>query len=398
MSEQKTAYSFRWIVLVVFMLENLTVQILWISFASVTLEAAVYYSVDEFSILLLSMVFMIVYIPISFIASWIIDKYDFKIGASVGALLSGIFGLLRFFAGQDYFLLLLFQIIIGIGQPFLLNAITKLSANWFPKEERTTSTGLSLISQFIGIMLGLLITPFIVLASNIGVMVLIYGILALVIGIVFVVVVKTKPPTPPSGGELEEKVFTFNQMKDIFKNKYFLILTLIFFFGLGMFNMITSYVQLIIVPRGYNATDAGILGALMLIGGIVGCIVMSALSDKYQKRKLLIIVSAAIAMVSLLIMTFAFDLILLDIFGFLLGFGILSAGPVALEFAVEITEPVPEATSNGILMVFGQIGGILFILLFEGFTLPNGDYFPTLLVLTIFGVVILVLAFLLKEE
>ncbi|MFX0023942.1 MAG: MFS transporter [Candidatus Hermodarchaeota archaeon] len=391
-------YSSRWKTLLLFMFVNITLQILWISFAPITIEAAAFYSVAELEILFLSLVFMIMYIPITFLASWIIDKYDFRIGAGIGAILAGIFGLLRFFAGNDYILLVVFQIGIAIGQPFVLNSITRLSANWFPESERTSATGLSMISQFIGIMLGVLITPFIVGATNILAMILIYGILALISGALFVIFVKNKPPTPPSIETSREKVLMGEGLRKLFMNKYFWILFITFFFGLGIFNFITSYIELIVFPRGFDATDAGLLGGLMLIGGIVGCVIMSTLSDKFKKFKMLLIISIVMATVSLLIITFTSDPILLYLFSFFLGYGILSAGPVALEYAVDLTKPVPEASSNGMLMMIGQVGGIIFIIFFEGFTTPLGDYFPTLLLESIFLIAVLVLVFFLKEN
>ena len=399
MSEENIQlYGYRWLVLVLFMFTNITLQILWITYASITVEATVYYGVAELDILLLSLVFMIAYIPVTFLASWLIDKYDFRIGAGIGALLAGIFGFLRFFAGNDYMLVLLFQIGIAIGQPFVLNSITRLSANWFPESERTSATGLSLISQFIGIMLGVLITPFIFEALNLEMVLLIYGILALISGGLFIILAKNKPPTPPSTEISKERVLMGEGLKKLFLNKYFIILFITFFFGLGIFNFITSYIELIVVPRGFSAVDAGILGGLMLVGGIIGCVIMSVLSDKYKKPKILLLISVLTATISLFLITFFADPTILYIFSFLLGFGILSAGPVALEYAVDLTKPVPEATSNGMLMMIGQIGGIIFILFFEGFTTPIGDYFPTLLLESIFLLVTLIILLFLKEK
>jgi MFS family permease len=378
------------------MFVNITLQMLWISFAAITLEATAYYNVDELLILFLSMSFMVVYIPITFLASWLINKHNFKIGAGIGALLAAIFGFLRFFAFNNYILVLIFQIGIAISQPFVLNSITKLSSNWFPESERTTATGLSLISQFLGIALGMLITPILVIGNDLGLMLLIYGIITLISGILFLVFAKDKPPTPPSKVVISEKVFMFEGLKQLFKNRHFLILVIIFFIGLGTFNMISSYIELIISPRGYGAEEAGLLGGIMLFGGIIGAIIMSALSDKFKKRKFLILISVLIAATSLFVLTFTSDIILLYGFSFLLGFGILSAGPVALEYAVEITRPVPESASNGILMMVGQVGGILFILGLVDFTY-NGDYFPALLLLACLTVVIFILGFFLKD-
>ncbi len=389
-------YRYRWIVLLLFMLENIILQMLWISFAPVRSVAVTYYGVDALLIDLLAMSFMIVYIPIAFLSAWIIDKYGFKIGAGIGAIIAGIFGLLRFVALDDYTLVLIFQIGIGIGQPFILNAITKLSANWFPDDERTTATGIALISQFIGIALGLFITPILTPANDLLPMLLTYGILSLIISVIFIVFVKDKPPTPPTKDIMEEKVLISEGLKKLFMNKQFIILLILFFLGLGIFNTVTTYIEGIVEPRGYNPNFAGILGALMLLGGIGGCIVMSILSDKYKKRKPLLISSLIIATISLFIITFTSDRIMLNTFGFLLGLGLLSAGPVGLEYAVDITKPVPEASSNGMLMMIGQIGGILFILSFENVT-KNGDYWPALLIQAVFLVIAVIISFFLKE-
>ena len=401
MNETKIqVYSYRWVILLLFMFANITMQMLWISFATVTVEAATFFGVEQFDILLLSMLFMIVYIPVTFLASWVIDKYDIRIGAGIGAMLGGIFGLLRFFTGGDYMLLLIFQLGIAIGQPFILNSMTKISANWFPEDERTIATGISTLSQFIGIMLGLLITPFIVLGISFESMILIYGILALISGLLYIIFVKNKPPTPPSTKISTEKVQMGAGLKQLFKNRYFLILFIFFFIGLGVFNMITTYIELIVHPKdpSFDATFAGILGAIMLLGGIIGCVVMSGLSDKYKKRKILLNISLLTATVSLLIISFSTNAIMLLIFGFIFGFGLLSAAPVALEYAVEITSPVPETTSNGMLLMIGQIGGILFILTLETFTLPNGDYLPALILQAILLGIVFIISFLLKEE
>ncbi|MFX1386850.1 MAG: MFS transporter [Promethearchaeota archaeon] len=402
MSEEKIqVYGYRWIVLLLFMLVNMTVQILWITFAAVTSPAQTYFGgVDELSIFLLSAIFMIIYIPDTFLASWLIDKYDFKIGCGIGAVLIAIFGFLRFFAGPDYLLMLIFTVGIAIGQPFIMNSITKLSGNWFAKSERTTATGLGTLSMFIGILLGMLLTPFLINGTDLGPMLLIYGILSLAIGILFIVFAKNRPPTPPSSEPFREKVLMSEGLKKLFTNKYFLILVFLYFLGLGIFNMITTYIQVIITPKNpvvYDETFAGIVGGIMLLGGILGAIIISALSDKFQKKVVLIIICLAIAAISLFVFTFVIDEISIMVTALLFGFGLLGAAPVALEYAVDITKPVPEASSNGILMMVGQIGGIVFILGLADFTLPSGNYLPALLLEAILITISLVLSFFLKK-
>ena len=85
-------YSYRWVVLLAFMSIIVVNQLLWITFAPITSTAVEYYRVSELSIGLLSLIFMIVYILVSFPASWVIDTYGVRVGVGIGAALTGIFG------------------------------------------------------------------------------------------------------------------------------------------------------------------------------------------------------------------------------------------------------------------------------------------------------------------
>lgn len=398
MDEDKLkVYSYRWVLLLIFMLGNVSLQILWISYATVTLEAATYYSVGEFEILFLSTIFMITYIPVSFIATWFINRFGIRMGVGLGALINGVFGFLRALAGPNYVLVLFFTVMISLSQPFFLNSVSLLSANWFPESERTKATGLSINSQLLGIALGMVLTPILVVAYSFEVMVFIYGLYSLIIGIVFVILARDKPPTPPSIKLLKEDDKVKGSLKLLLSNRMFWFLLIIFFVGLGAFNMITTYIELIVAPRGLSSIEAGNLGGIMLLGGIIGAQVLSILADKLRKRVLLIRISLVITVASFFLLSFATTTILIYVSGFLLGFGLMSVGPVLVEYAVEITVPAPEASSNGLLMVTGSISGIIFIMGFEKFTTPSGDYLPALIVLSILSLIAFILSFFLKD-
>ena len=389
-------YGYRWIVLLLFFMINVISNILWTTYAPVTTHAMEFYGVDEFLVIFISLVFLIVYIPITFLATWLINKFEFKIGASLGALLMGVFGFLRFIADNNYILALIFSIGIAIAQPFLLNTITKLSANWFPEKERTTATGISLIATALGVALGMVMTPILVIVLNFRSMLFIYGLLALISSIIFVIFVKNKPPTPPSSNLVIDKIYIFKGFKLLFSNRNFIILVVVFSLGMGTFNMITTYVELIVIPRGYNSIFAGILGMALISGGILGTIIMSLLSDKLKHRKRIMILSLIIATISLLAFSFSYNTLLLIISIAFFGFGLMGSGPVTLEYAVDATKPVPEASSNGILMMGGAIGGIILIMGLENVKIA-GDYFPALIIQTVLLALCVILTFFLEE-
>jgi predicted MFS family arabinose efflux permease len=241
------------------------------------------------------------------------------------------------------------------------------------------------------------LTPILVIVLNLEVMLFIYGLYGLIIGIVFVIFARDSPPTPPSIRVKKEDAPLRGGLKLLILNKQFGIVSVIFFVGLGAFNMITTYIELIVAPRGLTAIEVGNLGGLLILGGIIGATVMSILADKLRKRALLIKISSLIAVASFFMLSFANTTISLYFSGFLLGFGLLSVGPVLLEYSVDVTDPVPEASSNGMLMVIGSISGILFILGFEGFTTPSGDYLPALIVLSILALISFLLSLFLKD-
>jgi len=199
-------YGYRWVVLGVFMFVNITIQILWITYAPISGAAAEFYGVTDKQIGLLAMSFMLVYIPLAIPVSWVIDTYGYKKSVGIGALILGVFGLLRgFFAAEDYSIVLITTIGIAVSQPFFLNAYTTVAAKWFSINERAMVSGLATVATFIGIAVGMVATPPLILEYGIPTTQMIYGVITAISSVVFIVFTRESPPTPPCPPELEER-------------------------------------------------------------------------------------------------------------------------------------------------------------------------------------------------
>ena len=397
-TENFKIYGYRWVVLAVFMGVIAVNQLAWITFAPITGVAAKIYGVSDLSIGLLSMSFMIVYIIVSIPASWVIDTYGFRIAVSIGALLTGVFGLARGLVGDNYTLVLISQIGIAVGQPFILNALTKVAARWFPILERATASGLGSLAMYLGIVIGMMVTPWLVLNYSINSMLLFYGIAALVAAGFFLIFSREHPPTPASPPGQEERSLVFDGLKQMMRMRDFLLLLAIFFIGLGVFNSVTTWIEDILRPRGFSILQAGVIGGLMVVGGILGALVLPILSDRYRKRVPFIILSLAAATLGLVGIAFLDNYTLLMLSAFVMGFFLLSAGPIGFQYGAEITYPAPEGTSNGMLLMMGQISGIIFILGMDSFKNPQtGSMTASLLVLAGLMLIGLLLATRLKE-
>ncbi len=363
-------YRHRWVVLLAFMAVVAVNQLLWITFAAVTTQAMQFYRVSDLAIGLLSLSFMVIYIFASFPASWVIDSYGIRAGVGIGAALTGVFGLVRGLVANHYGWVLAAQIAIAIGQPFVLNAVTTIAARWFPMKERATASGLGSLAIYLGILAGIALTPFLVLRSGIAGMLNMYGIVAAIAMFLFFIFARERPPSPPCPPEQAARSLVIDGLTKMIRQRDFILLMGIFFVGLGVFNAITTWIEQILSPRGFSSTQAGAAGGLMILGGIVGALAIPMLSDQVRKRVPFLLLAVAGATLGLAGLTFVTGYVLLLIFSFLFGFFLLSAGPVGFQYGAEITYPAPEGTSNGLLILMGQISGIAFILGLDAFKAP----------------------------
>jgi MFS family permease len=397
MNDQFKLYGYRWVVLAVFMLINMTIQILWISYAPVTGPAAQFYHVTDLRIGLLSMVFMIAFLPLSLPVSWALDTYGFRWTVSIGAIIMGVFGILRGLAGANYTLVFVSTIGIAISQPFLLNAWTKVPAQWFGTGERATAVGLVTLSSLVGTALGMVLTPALTVSLSIPTVQLIYGGIAAFSAVLFVVFAREKPATLPCPDGQEVRALMLDGLKHALKIKVFWMWLFISFVGLGVFNGVTTWVEAIIRPRGFTPADAGTLGALMLVGGVLGAVIIPALSDKQRKRQRYMMIGVVLAIPGLVGLAFATNLILLFVSAFFMGFFLVSANPIGMQYSAEVTHPTPEGTSNGLIQLFGQ-ASVVFVYIMEAMsTLDHGSYTPGLMLMVGLLVVCAVLVTQMKD-
>ncbi len=192
----------------------------------------------------------------------------------------------------------------------------------------------------------------------------------MIAAVLFLALVRERPPTPPCRPDQEQRSLVFDGLKDSLRRRNFVLLLLIFFVGLGVFNAVTTWIEDIVRPRGFSSIQAGNIGGQMILGGIIGAVIVPLLSDHYRKRVPFLVAAIAGAILGLLGVTFATSYALLLGSAFVFGFSLLSAGPLGFQYGAEITQPTPEGTSNGLLLMMGQISGIAFILGMDSFKSP----------------------------
>ena len=390
-------YPYRWIILAVFMLINMAIQIMWICFAPITGPAAQFYGVSDLRIGLLAMTFMIVYIPISIPVSWMIDTWGYRKSVSIGAGIMAVFGLMRGIFSSSYMVVLIMTIGLAVSQPFLMNSISTVAAKWFPIKERATASGLALVANFLGIAIGQVLSPVLFLRFGITNMLLIYGGVAAFSAVIFIVFTREAPPTPPCPQGMESRALMLDGLKSMLRMKDVWIMLGLFLVGMGIFNGISTWIEGITRPRGFSISQAGSLGAVLLFGGIAGAIILPIFSDRFQKRKIFLLLGMTLSIPGMVGVIFAGHYWLLMASMFFLGFFLISLAPVGYQYVAEITYPAPEGTSNGLLNLAGQ-ASVVFIYGMEALKGKDGSFTPSLLVLVGLMVLSVLLILWLKES
>jgi len=169
---------------------------------------------------------------------------------------------------------------------------------------------------------------------------------------------REKPPTPPSASALMPRESFRRGVKLLVKNKNFLWLLAQQGCVLGSINSLATVMQALIYPFGYTQIQAANLGVIMNVSSVVGCLLIGYYIEKTKRFRISIVISGFIALCAYGLFTgmlYLNNFVILAITVAILGFVIAPCGPLALEFGCELTFPVGEATSGGIILSVIQI-------------------------------------------
>jgi len=398
---------------------TIVIELQWLTHAPIARVAEVFYS-DQLqihswlSIDSIALTFMITYLIMCLPASYLIDTFGVKTGLNIGAILTIIGALIKGFGAHSLLFVFIGQIFLAIAQPFILNAVTAFSVRWFQIDERAIVAGFLALAQFIGILIAMLLTPMFVESSldslqygeGIDNMLMIYMFPTVIAAILFLLFFKEKPKDLPF--DIQHERLNFKQgIIHMLQLKDAILVMILFTIGLGIFNAISTLVDAIAANLNIKDSD-GLIGGIMLIGGIIGAIIIPFLSDHYRKRKLFLVICMIAFIPSIFGLAFAaeisdfFQLTIENTYNlaltssFFLGMFIMSAGPIVFQYTAEITVPTPESTSQGILLLVGQISGVIIITIM---TINHNAYLDSMMKIFVgLSIIALIVVMFIKES
>jgi MFS transporter, FHS family, L-fucose permease len=276
------------------------------------------------------------------------DKYGKKRMLNLGMILTGV-GMVIPFISYSFATMLCAFIVLGIG-----NTIVQVSANPLlhdvaPREKYASYMSLSQFIKAIVSLLGPIITT--LMASAFGNWKLVFAIYALtsVLSVIWLVMTKIDESKSDHG------VATFKSCFSLLKNPFIVVMVLGIFMlvgcDVGMNSNIANFLQ-----NNFGLTlERASLGislyfAALMIGRFSGAIILNWLSS----RKFLLI-TAIVALVSLVAMIFVKSVIVVQIAIFMVGLG--SANLFPLIFSIAVEKMPDRANEVSGLMIMAVSGG-----------------------------------------
>ena len=265
----------------------------------------------------------------------------------------------------DFAAILVLQAGVAIGEPFVMNGISKLAANWFPRKERVLATGLGSMALFLGTMISLSVTLLLMLSNGFQSMLLCYTVIAVAGALFFMIAARRKPVMPPEPEEEGIETFSTSAFRRVIRSRDLALLSAAFFIGVGLFTAPATWLEKVLELFGISITDAGIVGGVFIVGGILGSIVIPVLSDRTARRKPFLVADLLLSAAALMVFVTGGGLVFHAISAFILGFFLMSALPVGLQVSAELVGASMAGTAASVLWLFSQVGSVLFIVLME---------------------------------
>ncbi len=342
----------RWRPVAAYALLAASTQLLWLTYAPLTTASARHYHVSENAIGLLAEIFPLLYVVLAVPAGRLLDR-SFHRWLGTGAILTAAGGLIRLVSSADYAWALIGQLLVAVGQPFVLNAVTKVAAEHLPPRLRPHGIAAGSAAVFVG-MLAALVLGTIFGGDHIAALLDVQAALGVVAAAAMLHELRRHGR---AGGE-EAAVVAMTAVREVWAERNVRILCGLLFLGFGVFIALTTWLQALLQNYHVSSTTAGTLLVAMVIAGAVGAASLPPLVVRRRAERRTVGAAVAIAAAGACVLAFehgiAVDAVVLVAIGLLL----LTLLPVILELS-ERRAGSSAGTVTALLWLAGNAGGLV---------------------------------------
>jgi nitrate/nitrite transporter NarK len=285
------------------------------------------------------------------------DRFGIRRVVSIVVLLGGAGGLARAFA-PNFEVMFIMTCLVGIAVYGSMSNLPKLVAIWFPPRQAGLAAGIYTMSIGIGLSLGLFTAP---LFPDWRAAFTVVGIITLVVAFLWVLLARNAP----KGVKINMPPMISGIKRGI-KSRNIWLTCAVYFLFMGMFTAFSgNFPEALELIHNISPATAGAITALLTGGGILGNLLVSAISDRMGLRKPFIY--AAVITIPICLF-FAWQLapsVATWILVFVGGIGVGSLPPIVLTLPLELPEIGHEHVGGATGMIISSLslGGVIIPLL-----------------------------------
>lgn len=340
----------RWATVAAYAAVAAATQLLWLTYAPITTATAQHFGVSEGAVGWLANVFPLFYVVLAIPAGIILDRW-FVGGLRAGALLTAAGGVLRL-VGDGYGWAMAGQVLIAVGQPLVLNAITGVAGRYLAPGSRPSGIAAGTASTFAGLVLAFALGTVLPDSSDLRLLLGIQAAFAIVAA-GWLVLATRHPgdfhqPRVPAG---------FRAVSAAWADPGLRRLCALVFLPFGAFIALSTWTQALLEPAGVSSASAGILLIVNVVVGVAGCAVVPVWAARRRREASTLGVAVLATAVCCVLLATAPGLAVGFVAFTVIGFLLLPALPIVLELSER--RKGGEGTAAGLIWLSGNAGGLV---------------------------------------
>lgn len=230
---------------------------------------------------------MVVAIGTTYLGGGLADRFGIRPTVFIAVLISGVCGLTRAFT-PSFTAFLWLAALLGVANSFIPPNLTKLVGTWFPRRQIGLATGIYASAQAIGFSIGLVSGPRFADWRQAFICV---GLITVVVAVTWLLLGRNTPV----GVSIPQTPFNAGIRRALTSRNVWLVAVAMFLI-LGAFQTYSANLAKALVGvHGMSPVQAASITSMLTWGGLIGTLVIPAISDRVGFRRPFIYGGAVIA-------------------------------------------------------------------------------------------------------
>ncbi|CAD8109988.1 unnamed protein product [Paramecium primaurelia] len=368
---------YRWAILLLYYLVVLVNGVPYEICVPISSFMAEIYNVSLAVVATASTVFMVMHPILSFVAAQTISNYGWASATNLGVILTILGCAIKLLINQAGFTVLIIgQVLCGIGRPFILNSQASMAMSWFHPKTRIMIITLLNVVNTLSLVVSAQLPGIIFKGYKLNddteyedgkekmqnlCLLEFYVSLAIVPSLFLL---RSRPSqVPVKINKIERKSGMLKIMLRLFKNRNFVLLFIPFSLYFGILKAYLVIMELLMAPYKYETDQVAGVVSFPLIGGLIAQGLLPYFVNKYQIQKPFVrffLLFSTLSMASLYFALKSSNVVYIYIVITLLAMCVMPILPVIMDMGCDLISPIEPSFAVGAF----YMGSMLFFVAF----------------------------------